>query len=382
MTQPEAMKLVPQPHDTGPQLSPVMQSAISILEMKSQVATIQAVMREVMHEDEHYGKIPGTDKPTLLKPGAEKLGMVFRLRPEFEIIETWHPDGHLTVRVKCRLYHIPTSQLIGEGDGICSTKEKKYAYRNGQLKCPECGKAAVLKSKKEPEFYCWAKKDGCGMTFPLDDTRIVSQAVGSVPNDCIADCYNTVLKIGDKRAHVAAILTATAASDIFTQDLEDHMEAMAATQGLKEKQEKADATQAAAKAAQQAAQPPQQSGKAPNPTPPLQNAANGPKEAQPPAKGDGKNIYVTQDQIEKMFATTQKFKFTPRDWGQVIMNVTGIKPSSIQTVTRVQYNSVMSQFVKASEGALTWDRETLKFSVPAAPLEPGSDVGEDADIPF
>ena len=36
-----------------------------------------------------------------------------------------------------------------------------------------------------------------------------------------ADYYNTVLKMAKKRAHVDAILTATAASDCFTQDVED-----------------------------------------------------------------------------------------------------------------------------------------------------------------
>ena len=40
-------------------------------------------------------------------------------------------------------------------------------------------------------------------------------------NPDLADVYNTVLKIAKKRAHVDASLTATAASDIFTQDMED-----------------------------------------------------------------------------------------------------------------------------------------------------------------
>jgi len=43
----------------------------------------------------------------------------------------------------------------------------------------------------------------------------------SVEHDNPADYYNTVLKMAKKRAHVDAILTATAASDIFTQDVED-----------------------------------------------------------------------------------------------------------------------------------------------------------------
>jgi hypothetical protein len=42
-----------------------------------------------------------------------------------------------------------------------------------------------------------------------------------VEHDNPADYYNTVLKIGKKRAQVDGILTVTAASDIFTQDIED-----------------------------------------------------------------------------------------------------------------------------------------------------------------
>jgi hypothetical protein len=42
-----------------------------------------------------------------------------------------------------------------------------------------------------------------------------------VEHDNPADYYNTCLKMAKKRAHVDAILTATAASDIFTQDIED-----------------------------------------------------------------------------------------------------------------------------------------------------------------
>ena len=42
-----------------------------------------------------------------------------------------------------------------------------------------------------------------------------------MPNDDLADQYNTVLKMSNKRSLVAAVLNVTAASDIFTQDIED-----------------------------------------------------------------------------------------------------------------------------------------------------------------
>jgi len=34
------------------------------------------------------GVVPGTNKPTLLKPGAEKLLMMMGLRSEFEIVDS------------------------------------------------------------------------------------------------------------------------------------------------------------------------------------------------------------------------------------------------------------------------------------------------------
>ena len=53
--------------------------------------------------------------------------------------------------------------------------------------------------------------------------------MGRIEHDNPADYYNTVLKMAKKRAHVDAVLTATAASDIFTQDIEDMPEVIDVT---------------------------------------------------------------------------------------------------------------------------------------------------------
>ena len=44
-------------------------------------------VKAVMVDKTDYGVIPGTDKPTLLKPGAEKLNTLFGLSSRFTIIE-------------------------------------------------------------------------------------------------------------------------------------------------------------------------------------------------------------------------------------------------------------------------------------------------------
>ena len=111
---------------------------LTIDELVARTRKVQEAMKAVMKDGEHYGTIPGTPKPTLLKPGAEKLVNLFLLDPQYGIIETW--DGpHYTVVSTCTLYHIPTSRRIGSGMGSCSTRESKYAYRTAKRHCPKCG---------------------------------------------------------------------------------------------------------------------------------------------------------------------------------------------------------------------------------------------------
>ena len=196
--------------------------ALTISDVRAQVNLIQHVLKEVMQRDQHFGVIPGTEKPSLLKAGAEKLCLTFRLDPQYEI-ETKQDGLHRDITSKCTLYHIPSGQRFGSGMGSCSTRESKYAYRHSARKCPHCGKEAIIKGKEEygGGWLCFKKKDGCGAKFADNDALITSQESGRVPNEDIADQYNTVLKMANKRSLVAAVLNATAASDIFTQDMED-----------------------------------------------------------------------------------------------------------------------------------------------------------------
>ncbi|KKL19998.1 hypothetical protein LCGC14_2459880 [marine sediment metagenome] len=106
---------------------------------------------------------------------------------------------------------------------MCSTKESKYAWRKPSIKCPDCGTESVIKPKKEygGGWLCWAKKGGCGSKWEDGAAVIENQSTERVPNPDLPDQYNTVLKMSNKRALVASVLNVTAASDIFTQDLEE-----------------------------------------------------------------------------------------------------------------------------------------------------------------
>ena len=195
----------------------------SAADVRNQVQLIQQVMHDVMTEGEHYGVVPGTSsKPALFKAGAEKLCLCFRLAPRFRI-ERIDTGDHREMIVTCTLFNVVTGQECGEGIGSASTRESKYAYRRADRLCPVCGKAAIIKGKAEygGGWLCFKKKDGCGATFRDGDQAIEGQQTGRVPNPDLPDAYNTIAKMAQKRALVAAVLVATAASDIFTQDLED-----------------------------------------------------------------------------------------------------------------------------------------------------------------
>jgi hypothetical protein len=183
---------------------------------------IKDIREKVMTQDVDYGVIPGTDKPTLLKPGAEKLCTAFALYPVFEPLDevkNWDADEpFFFFRYRCTLHSRDGRYTVGSGIGSCNSRETKYRYRWSKPTCPDCGKE-LRKSKRDPEYYCWTKLDGCGATFPLDDKRI--EPAQRIPNPDIADQVNTIDKMAQKRALVAATLVAVGASEFFTQDIED-----------------------------------------------------------------------------------------------------------------------------------------------------------------
>jgi len=192
---------------------------LSLEQVKRHVNLVQIVMRDVMQEGEHYGRIPGCGtKPCLLKPGAEKLNLTFRLAPSYEVRRTDLPGGHREYEVICTLTSIATGAVLGQGVGSCSTMESKYRYRVGEIEfvgIPVPSKYWQTRDKRllGGEGFVPKKNPETGKWEIAKQQR--------VDHDNPADYYNTVLKMAKKRAHVDAILTVTAASDIFTQDIEE-----------------------------------------------------------------------------------------------------------------------------------------------------------------
>jgi len=206
---------------------------MAVSEVGRQMKAVHALMRDVMKEGEDYDIIPGTKKPSLLQPGAEKLGVMFRIAPSYERKQVDLPNGHREYESHCTLRNINTGTFLGEAYGLCTTMETRYRYRQGERTCPYCGEAAIIKGRVQyvresdgPGFdkggwLCFGKKGGCGQKFPDADPAIVGQEVGRIENPDIADNYHTVLSIAQKRSYVRSIRNATAASAIFTDSTEE-----------------------------------------------------------------------------------------------------------------------------------------------------------------
>lgn len=210
--------------------STFIEPAATLAKLRERYGMFNQFVKEILHDGTDYQVIPGTGtKPSLVKPGAEKLCALFGLSAHFQtvdIVEDWTGEAHngepfFYYRYRCALMR--GDLMVAECEGSCNSWEKKYRYRSADLVCPVCNKATIIKGKEEygGGWVCFAKRGGCGAKFKDTDKAITDQPRGLVPNVDIADQVNTLQKMAQKRAFVGATLIATNASEYFTQDIED-----------------------------------------------------------------------------------------------------------------------------------------------------------------
>ena len=218
---------------------------------------VMDIREKVLKPDVDYGAIIDGGKPTLLKPGAEKLANAFKLAPKFNglsVVEDWN-TGLFFYRYECLLVHRETGEIWGSGIGSCSTQEEKYGYRwmsadrvpshldkstlpmrKGSITEFEFAINAAKTPDVDPKYgkpaeYWQAFKDAMDNKTAIKGERKTAKGMSTtwsiggdeyrVPNLNVFDTINTVDKMAQKRALVAAVLVATNASAHFTQDIED-----------------------------------------------------------------------------------------------------------------------------------------------------------------
>ena len=208
-----------------------------VVDVASQVAKIKDLMQTVMVPDLHYGVIPGTEKPTLLQPGAQKLCLTFGIGDrDLDMTERELQDGHREYRFHKEFYHRESGKTITEAWGTCSTMESRYRWRKffdpiagvpgPYWKIPKDdmeGKQDFLVKAFGPGKFRVRKVEGEWMVVRVGEER--------TENPDIADQYNTVMAIADKRAYVRGTIKALAASDLFTPGHDTF------SQGIEEDQE-------------------------------------------------------------------------------------------------------------------------------------------------
>lgn len=167
---------------------------------------LQAFVQSSMVRDTDYGVIPGTQKPTLLQPGAQKMAEIYGFGHRFvpaESVKDWE-RGFFYFEYRCQLFLRRDGRELAEGIGSCNSRESKYAERwvfDNDM--PAGVDKASLK-----------KKDFTGR-----NGRPFSKYC--VPNPDPYSLVNTIQKMAAKRAYIHAIIAATRSSGILTQDVED-----------------------------------------------------------------------------------------------------------------------------------------------------------------
>jgi hypothetical protein len=159
-------------------------------------------MEKCMEKDKDYGIIPGCGKPSLWKAGAEKIRARFGIVIEDPITEDLSTEDERRFRVTIRATH--GGILIGAHSAECSSSEDKYKWKKAVCNAEWDETPENMRREK------W--KAGYQGKDPYKVKQIRTK---------IADVSNTILAMAIKRGSVGVTLQVTAASDIFTLDIEN-----------------------------------------------------------------------------------------------------------------------------------------------------------------
>jgi len=214
--------------------------------------------KSILKKDLDFGEIPGTNKPTLYKAGAEKLRFVYGFGVEMtcikEIVDLDRPFIKYTYR--CTIVS-KSGQKLAECDGSCNSLEPKFGYlwktreelganydvtglptKTSGKNLSEfefaINKAETTGQYGKPAEYWQKFKDAIAkgtakkvnkkskagkdmVAYELNEAATVYRIL----NPDVIGVDNTLMKMAQKRAFVGATLLATGASEFFTQDIED-----------------------------------------------------------------------------------------------------------------------------------------------------------------
>lgn len=176
--------------------------------MQNRYSDFAEFSKSILKKDMDYGVIPWVNKPSLLKPWAEKLRVAYGLGVEITrtgdtlSLDKDFYDVNYIATVTDKYW-----RTLAQCEWSANTMEDKYRYQRVMTdKKPTKEEADKLKAMK---LGRWNKywDDWVRMEKVEGKNRI--------------SLKNTIQKMAQKRAFVGAMLIATWASEFFTQDVED-----------------------------------------------------------------------------------------------------------------------------------------------------------------
>lgn len=209
----------------------VMRQALDLFVARREAA--KSILEEGVDKD--FSQLPGTPKPSLHQPGADKLisafGLIPRIvaRPDLSVFD--HENGFYYIKNQFDVLN--GDKVVGTGIGTASSKESKYAYR--------------WMNAKQIEGHPKLRD------YKLDDFEKRSNQYGTqykVPNPDIGDLVNTLEKMSAKRAKTSAVLQAFGLSSDFTTDTGDNEPQQTKKASAKPKPKKEDDTPPSKEAAE------------------------------------------------------------------------------------------------------------------------------------
>jgi len=114
-------------------------------------------------------------------------------------------------QIKCVLRSMKSDKVVSEGMGNCNSMEDRFRWR---WLFPNELSAEHMDEAKKPLATLKTKQ-----IYSKQHKRYYTMY--RVENDNIHTLVNTILKMGEKRSLIDAVLHATRLSDLFTQDMED-----------------------------------------------------------------------------------------------------------------------------------------------------------------
>lgn len=182
---------------------------------KNRYAQFVEFSKEIMKDKLDYWIIPGVSKPSLFKPWAEKLRLVYGLQVFIEKtgetldIDRDFYDVNYMATVKDK-----NGLVLGMCEWSCNTMEDRYNFsswkdvskpmkdwKQDDLEIERLKAEGLGKRKRGNSGWIWQQRE------QVKSWKLTHK--------------NTIQKMAQKRAYVGVILNATWASEFYTQDVED-----------------------------------------------------------------------------------------------------------------------------------------------------------------